>query len=128
MVTYITDAPDAPAPIGPYSQAAEAGGFVFLSGQVPLDPATKALVTGDIETLTNRVLDNLLAVLEHRKLGFGDVIKTTIFLIDLANFQRVNVVYERRMAGARPARSTIQVAGLPLASPIEIEMIAVRRS
>ncbi len=118
-----TDA--APRAIGPYSQAIESGGLVFLSGQIPLDPATGQLVTGDIRAETERVMANIEAVLVAAGASFADVVKTTIFLTDLADFVAVNEVYGKRFEGiAPPARSTVQVAALPRGARVEIETIA----
>jgi 2-iminobutanoate/2-iminopropanoate deaminase len=115
---------DAPAAIGPYSQAIHAGDLVFLSGQVPLDPKTGELVTGDIATQTERVLDNLAAVLAAAGCGFGDVVKTTIYLVDLGDFQAVNQTYAKRFTAAPPARATVQVSALPKGARVEIDAIA----
>jgi len=117
----------APAAIGPYSQAIDAGDFVFLSGQVPIDPKTGELVPGDITAQTERVLDNLAAVLEAAGCSFGDVVKTTIYLIDLGDFQTVNATYAKRFTSAPPARATIQVSALPKGSRVEIDAIAKKR-
>ena len=114
----------APSAVGPYSQAVAAGGLVFVSGQIPLDPATGELVEGDVAAQTERVLENLGAVLEAAGLGFGDVIKTTIYLADTADFAAVNEVYARCFPTDPPARATIQVAALPKGARIEIEVIA----
>ena len=127
MIKYISDAVSAPKAIGPYSQATVANGFAFISGQIPLDPATGKLVEGGIEAQSEQVMKNLAAILEHLGLAFSDVVKTTILLADLKNFQTVNGIYERALGGAKPARATYQVAGLPLAAMIEIEMIAAVR-
>jgi len=116
----------APAVIGPYSQAVEAGGFLFLSGQIPLDPATGQLVAGDVVAQTERVLDNLGAVLAAANLDFGHVVKTTIFLTDLSSFPRVNEAYGRRFAADPPARATVQVAALPRGALVEIDAVARR--
>lgn len=124
MPKYINDAPDAPKAIGPYSQAVSIGNLFFLSGQIPLDPKTAQMVEGGIEVQTARVLNNLKAVLAHSKLEFGNVVKSTIFLTDLANFQVVNGIYEKALGSAIPARSTVQVAALPRGALVEIEMIA----
>jgi 2-iminobutanoate/2-iminopropanoate deaminase len=118
----------APAAIGPYSQAIDAGDFVFLSGQVPIDPKTGELVEGDIATQTERVLDNLAAVLEAAGCSFADVVKTTIFLTDLGDFQVVNATYGKRFTSAPPARATIQVAALPKGARVEIDAIAKKRA
>lgn len=122
----IVSSPDAPAAIGPYSQAVEAGGFLFLSGQIPLDPKTGQLVQGDIATQTDRVLDNLAAVLAAAGLGFEHVVRTTIFLVDLGDFAVVNEVYGRRFAASPPARATVQVAALPKGARVEIDAVAHR--
>jgi 2-iminobutanoate/2-iminopropanoate deaminase len=116
---------EAPAPIGPYSQGVVAGGFVFASGQIPLDPRTGKLVEGDIETQTERVLANAAAVLAAAGTSLARVVKTSVFLADLADFPRMNAVYERHFASEpKPARSTVQVAKLPAGARIEIEVIA----
>lgn len=114
----------APRPIGPYSQAVIAGGFLFASGQIPLDPATNQLLGGDIEAQTERVLENLLAVLREAKMGPEHVVKTTVYLADLAEFPRMNAVYARYLGKEPPARSTIQAAGLPRGVKVEIDLIA----
>jgi 2-iminobutanoate/2-iminopropanoate deaminase len=118
----------APAAIGPYSQAIDAGDFVFLSGQVPIDPKTGELVEGDIAVQTERVLDNLGAVLEAAGCGFADVVKTTIYLMDLGDFQAVNATYAKRFVSAPPARATVQVSALPKGARVEIDAIAKKRS
>lgn len=117
--------PDAPAAVGPYSQGIAAGGFLFCAGQIPLDPATGELVTGDITAQATRVLENLGAVLRANGMGFGDVVKTTVFMVDLAEFAAMNAVYAKFFAAPFPARSTIQVAALPKGARVEIEAIAV---
>ena len=114
----------APAPIGPYSQGVIAGGLLFVSGQIPLDPQTGELVSGGIEAQTERVLENLMAVLKEAKLGAENVVKTTLFLADMADFPKVNAVYGRYFPKEPPARSTFQVAGLPKNARIEIELVA----
>jgi 2-iminobutanoate/2-iminopropanoate deaminase len=118
---------DAPKAIGPYSQAVEApaGRVVWCSGQIPLDPATGELVQGDIAAQTERVMRNLDAVLRAGGAGFGDVVRTTIFLADLGDFAKVNEVYGRYFTAAPPARSTVQVAGLPRGARVEIDCVAV---
>lgn len=123
---YINEAPGAPKAVGPYSPAVVAGQYVFLSGQIPLDPETGELVGGEIEAQTDRVLLNAKAVLAGLGLGFEHVAKTTIFLTDLVHFQRMNAVYEKHLGGLKPARSTIQVAALPKGASVEIEMVAFR--
>lgn len=121
----LVDAPGAPKAIGPYSHAARVGNLLFCSGQIPLDPETMQLVPGGIEEQTRRVLANVAAVLASQGAGFANVAKTTIFLANLADFPVVNGLYAEAMGSHRPARSTVQVAGLPLASLIEIEVVAV---
>ena len=117
---------DAPAAIGPYSQAVMAGGTVFLSGQIPLDPATGQMVPGGIEAQTERVLRNLAAVLAAAGCGTADVVRTTVYLVDLAQFATVNEVYGRFFSAPCPARSTVQVSALPRGALVEIDAIAVR--
>lgn len=116
--------PAAPAPIGPYSQAMRAGKELFCSGQIPLDPQTGALVDGDISAQAERVLANLGAVLNAAGFDFADVVKTTIFLIDMDDFAAVNAVYETRFGDIKPARSTVAVAALPKGARLEIDCIA----
>ncbi len=115
---------DAPAAIGPYSQAIRSGDLVFLSGQVPIDPKTGELITGDIATQTDRALDNLAAVLAAAGCSFADVVKTTIYLVDLADFHAVNQTYGKRFTAAPPARATVQVSALPKGARVEIDAIA----
>jgi 2-iminobutanoate/2-iminopropanoate deaminase len=117
--------PDAPRPIGPYNQAVRSGEFVFCSGQVALDPATGALVDGDAAAQTGQVLRNLAAVLEAGGLSLNDVVKTTIYLVDLADFSAVNEAYGRCFGDLPPARSTVGVVALPLGARVEIDAIAV---
>ncbi|HEY2027956.1 MAG TPA: RidA family protein [Myxococcales bacterium] len=117
-----TDA--APKAVGPYSQAIVAGNLIFTSGQIPLDPKTQQMVEGDIRVQTERVMDNLGAVLKAAGASFADVVKATIFLADLGDFGTVNEIYGKRFAGAPPARSTVQVAALPKGARVEIELIA----
>jgi 2-iminobutanoate/2-iminopropanoate deaminase len=119
----------APAAIGPYSQAITHGGMLFLSGQVPIDPATGELVVGDIATQTERVLDNLAAVLAAAGSSFADVVRTTIYLTNLADFAVVNATYAKRFAEGRPypARATVQVGALPKGANVEIDAIAFTR-
>jgi 2-iminobutanoate/2-iminopropanoate deaminase len=112
--------------IGPYSMAIEAGDLVFLSGQIPLDGATGKLVEGDISAQARQSLENLKTILEAAGLGFGHVVKTTIFLTSMGDFAAVNEVYKSYVGEPYPARSTIAVAGLPMGAKVEIEMIASR--
>ena len=116
---------DAPAAVGPYSQAIRSGQFVFCSGQIPLDPKTAQMVQGDIRNQTQRVMDNITAVLRAEGLTFENIVKTTIFLTNLADFQTVNELYGSYFKSDPPARSTIQVAALPKGANIEVEVIAV---
>jgi 2-iminobutanoate/2-iminopropanoate deaminase len=115
----------APTPVGPYSQAVAHAGWVFASGQIPLDPDTGKLVAGDIEAQTERVIANLSAVLEAAGSRLAGVVKTTVYVTDLALFARINAVYARHFSGpVPPARATVQVAALPLGAAIEIDAIA----
>jgi 2-iminobutanoate/2-iminopropanoate deaminase len=114
----------APTPIGPYSQGVIAGGLLFVSGQIPIDPATDKLVEGDITVQTEQVLKNILAVLKEAKMGPENVVKASVFLADLADFPRMNEVYGKYLGKEPPARSTIQAAGLPKGARIEIDVIA----
>jgi 2-iminobutanoate/2-iminopropanoate deaminase len=125
MAKEIIATDKAPKAIGPYSQAVRAGGVLFCSGQIPLDPATGEMVTGDIARQAERVMENIGAVLAAAGLGFGDVVKSTIFLADLGDFAAVNEVYGRRFVGDPPARSTVEVKGLPKGAGVEIEVIAL---
>ena len=115
---------NAPAAIGPYSQAVQAGEYIFTAGQAGLDPATGALREG-IEAQTTQTMDNLAAVLAAAGATFADVVKTTIFLTDLADFGTVNAIYGARFGQFPPARSTVQVAALPKGALVEIEMVAI---
>lgn len=114
----------APAAIGPYSQGKIVGNLLFTAGQIPLIPESMEMVTGSIEAQTERVLENLDAVLREANTGWDRVAKTTVFLTDLADFAAFNKVYEQHLAGAKPARSTVQVAALPRGAKVEIELIA----
>jgi len=115
----------APKAIGPYSQAIQAGNFLFLSGQLPLDPVSGEIVKGDIREQARRVLENLKGVLESQNLGMDDVVKVTIFLKDMGNFSQVNEVYATYFPSSQPARSTVEVARLARDADIEIEAIAI---
>lgn len=117
----------APAAIGPYSQGVIAGNFLFTAGQIALDPATGQIVQGDVSVQTERVLRNLTAVLDNAGTSWSDVVKTTVYLQDMADFPRVNEVYGRMIGDARPARSTVQVSGLPRGVLVEIDAVAVVR-
>ena len=114
----------APAAIGPYAQATIAGGFLFTAGQIPLDPATGEVVSGDIGPQTQQVLRNLAAVLKEAGVTWRDVVKTTVFLTDMADFPRFNELYANALGDARPARSTVQVSALPRGVNVEIELVA----
>ena len=117
----------APAAVGPYSQAVEAGGTVYVSGQVPLVPATGQLVDGGIQAQAEQALRNVGAILEAAGLGYADVVKTTVLLADIADFAAVNEVYARFFTGpVLPARAAFQVVALPLGAGVEIEAVAVR--
>jgi 2-iminobutanoate/2-iminopropanoate deaminase len=115
---------EAPRAIGPYSQAVRSGSFLFCSGQIPLDPKSSEIVPGDITAQTRRVLDNIAAVLRAEGATFEDVVKTTVFLTDLNDFQTVNEIYGSYFKNQPPARSTVQVAALPKGARVEIEVIA----
>jgi 2-iminobutanoate/2-iminopropanoate deaminase len=123
-VKEAVSSPDAPKAIGPYSQAVRAGQLLFVSGQVPLDPATGQIVAGDIETQTRRVFDNLAAVLKAGGRSFADVVRTTVFLADMNDFAAVNDIYGTYFSAPYPARATVQVARLPKDARIEIDVIA----
>lgn len=114
----------APAPVGPYSQAIESGGFVFCSGQIALDPKSGTMVGKTVGEQTSQLMDNMIAVLKAADLSVTDIVKTTIFLIDMNAFAEVNGVYEKKLAGHRPARSTVAVSALPKGALVEIECIA----
>jgi 2-iminobutanoate/2-iminopropanoate deaminase len=114
----------APKAIGPYSQAVRVGQLLFVSGQVPLDPATGAMIDGDIAPQTRRVLDNIGAVLEAGQRSFADVVRTTVFLADMNDFAAMNDVYGQYFAEPYPARATVQVARLPKDARVEIDVIA----
>ncbi|HYV96171.1 MAG TPA: RidA family protein [Gemmatimonadaceae bacterium] len=115
---------DAPAAIGPYSQAIVSGGFLFTAGQIALDPATMEIVPGDVTSQTQRVMQNLSAVLKAAGADWGHVVKTTVYLSDMAHFKAMNEVYARHLGDSRPARSTVQAAGLPRNVLVEIDLIA----
>jgi len=121
MIISTSEAPEA---IGPYSQAVRTGRFLFCSGQIPLDPKTGKLVAVDIAAQTRRVLDNIAAILKTEGLTFENVVKTTVFLTNLGDFQTVNEIYGSCFKGQPPARSTVQVSALPKGANIEMEAIA----
>ncbi|MEI6702044.1 MAG: RidA family protein [Deltaproteobacteria bacterium] len=114
----------APAAIGPYSQAVKSGQMLYCSGQIPLDPATGEMVSGDITDQTGRVMKNITAVLSAAGAGFDDVVKTTIYLVDIGDFASVNEVYGHYFNNHKPARSTVAVKSLPRGALVEIEVIA----
>lgn len=115
----------APQAIGPYSQAIKANGFIFASGQIPLDPATMTIVEGGIEEQTERVLDNLKAVLEAAGASLDRVVKTTVYLADMNEFAAMNEIYARYFGATKPARATVQVARLPRDVKVEIDVVAL---
>lgn len=117
--------PDAPAAVGPYAQAIEANGFVFCSGQTPIVPASGKVEALTIEDQTRQVLANLATVLSARGLGLADIVKTTVFMKNFADFQRMNAVYAEQFGEHRPARSTVEVSRLPLDALVEIECVAL---
>lgn len=123
MTPQAVSTTDAPAAIGPYSQAIRAGAFLFVSGQIPLDPATGALVDGGIEAQTRRVMDNLRAIIEAAGASWRHVVRTTIYLVDLADFSAVNAIYAGYLGDPPPARVTVQVARLPRDARVEIDAI-----
>ena len=114
----------APKAIGPYSQAVVEAGFLFASGQIPLDPSTGELVPGGLEASVERILDNLEAVLRAEGLTLSNVVKTTVYLVRGDDFATMNAVYARRFGDHRPARSTVQVAALPRGALVEIDLVA----
>lgn len=117
---------NAPAPIGPYSQAIAAGNFVFVSGQIPSNPATGEIITSDIKAETTQVMENIKAILTEAELDFGNIVKTTIFLTDMQTFAQVNEVYGTYFTDQFPARETVQVAALPKNVNVEISVIAIK--
>lgn len=122
----IHETKEAPAPIGPYSQAVEAGGFLFCSGQIALDASTGQVLQGSVAEQAELVMKNVAAVLKVAGLGFENVVKSTIFLTDMSDFPAVNEVYGRFFQTAPPARSTVAVAGLPKGVKVEVEVVAYR--
>lgn len=128
MNRTVVSTPQAPQAIGPYSQAIRTDSLIFVSGQVPIDPATGELVIGDIVMQTRRVLENIQVILEAAGSGLSRVVKTTVFLTDLSDFAAMNTVYAGFFPVDPPARSTIQVAALPKGARIEIEVVALPRA
>jgi 2-iminobutanoate/2-iminopropanoate deaminase len=116
---------DAPKAIGPYSQAVKANGLVFTSGQIPLDPSTGNLVEGDFATQAHRVLRNLEAILRQSGSGFDRVLKATVYVVDLGNFQTLNTIYAEYFGAHKPARTTVEVKGLPKGAELEIDLVAL---
>jgi 2-iminobutanoate/2-iminopropanoate deaminase len=123
-VIHFHQTPQAPAAIGPYSQAVSAAGLLFTSGQIPLDPARGELVAGGFEAQARQVLENLRQVLAAAGCSFQDVLKSTVYLTDLADFPTLNALYAEAMGAHRPARSTVQVAALPRGALVEIDLVA----
>lgn len=126
MIKEVIYTDRAPRPIGPYSQAIKIGPWLFISGQIPIDPSTGHIVEGDIEAQTQRVLENIKAILEAANCTLKDVIKVTVYLVDLNDFQRFNKVYCRYFPDSPPARTTVQVSALPRGVRIEIDAIAYK--
>ena len=126
MPKQIHDISGAPAPVGPYSVATEANGFVFLSGQVGIDPAVGTVVDGGVAAETRQVMENIGTILGELDLGYADIVKTTIFLTDMGEFAIVNGAYGEYVGDAKPARSTVEVSALPLGVHVEIEVLASR--
>jgi 2-iminobutanoate/2-iminopropanoate deaminase len=126
MEKQITPTNDAPAPIGPYSQAVMANGTLYMSGQIPIDPATGIVVTGDIEAETIQVMKNIKGILQAYRLDLSHIVKTTIFIRNMDDFGRINTVYGSFFEGAYPARETVEVSRLPKDVNIEISCIAVK--
>ena len=124
MPTKYESTPEAPQPIGPYSQGVISGGLLFCSGQIALDPVTGQIVEGDVAAQTERVLQNLIAVLRAAKMGPENVVKATVYLADMADFPKMNEVYARYLGDRPPARTTIAAAGLPRSVRVEIDVIA----
>lgn len=116
---------DAPEPIGPYVQGIKANGFLYAAGQIALDPQTGELVPGGLEEQARRVLDSVTAVLKAAGSSWGQAVKTTIYLTDMANFATVNGIYEEYLGSARPARTTVAVAGLPKGALVEVDVVAL---
>lgn len=125
MTQEVVYTPNAPAAVGPYSQAIRTGQFVYTAGQIALDPATGKMLADDITVQTERVLQNLRAILEAAGSSLEHVVKTTVFLQDMGEFSAMNSVYARHFGNNPPARSTVEVAGLPLGARVEIEAVAL---
>jgi len=125
MEKKIIYTPQAPSPIGPYSQAIQAGNLLFISGQIPIDPQTSTMVTGNFAQACRQVLENIKAILIAGNSSLEKVVKVTIYLKDVNNFKELNGIYQEYFGTSKPARATIEVARLPLDSPLEIEAIAI---
>ncbi len=121
----IVSTTEAPAAVGPYSQAVRIGPMLFTAGQIPLDPQSGQIVSEDVAEQTKRVLENLTAVLKAENMNFSNIVKTTVFMTNLADFQTMNDIYAGYFKGSPPARSTVQVAALPRGAQVEIEAVAV---
>lgn len=119
----INNAPEVPAAVGPYSQAVRANGFLFCSGQIPINPASGKIEATEVEGQTHQVLANIKALLASQGLDLTRVVKATVFLLSMADFPKVNALYDEAFSGHKPARSTVQVAALPLGALVEIEVI-----
>jgi 2-iminobutanoate/2-iminopropanoate deaminase len=126
MMKKVINTNNAPAPIGPYSQAIAAGNFVFVSGQIPMDPSTGDIASENVKAETKQVMENIKAILSEAGLGFDDIVKTSIFLTDMQTFAQVNEVYGSYFTSQFPARETIQVSALPKNVNVEISVIAVK--
>lgn len=126
MPKRILDAPSGPEPLGPYSIATEANGFVFLSGMVGIDPATGRSAGNGVEDQTHQTMRNIGAILGDLGLGYADIVKVTIFVTDMADFSQVNAVYGEYVGGSKPARSTVEVSALPGGFRVEMEAVAAR--
>jgi len=124
MTKTIINPAKSPAAVGPYNHAVRVGDLLFCAGQIPIDPATGNLVSGDIKAQTERVLQNVKAILDDQKLRFANVVKSTVFLTDLANFAGMNEIYAKYFTTDFPARSTVQVGALPKGAGVEIEVVA----
>ncbi|MEJ5307540.1 MAG: Rid family detoxifying hydrolase [candidate division WOR-3 bacterium] len=118
----------APKPVGPYSQAIRAGDFLFISGTLPIDPVTGNIIEGDIETLTQRTLENIKIILEGEKLSFDNLVKVNIYIKNMSDFSKINSVYEKYFKNHLPARAVVEASNLPKNSPIEIEAVAFYES
>jgi 2-iminobutanoate/2-iminopropanoate deaminase len=124
MTKTIIKPAKSPAAVGPYNHAVRVGDLLFCAGQIPIDPATGNLISGDIKAQTERVLQNVKAILDDQKLAFANVVKSTVFLTDIANFAGMNEIYAKHFTSDFPARSTVQVAALPKGASVEIEVVA----